>query len=223
MAVHSPLSHFIPRATHSAHTRGHTLGAPRAYDRFVDLLFFGRRRATFESLVAAAGVQPGQRVLDVGCGTGYFASVLADHVGPHGLVLGVDASAEMLDYARRTRARPATCQFELGTAEALGVPDGHFDVVVSSLVMHHLPSDVRAAALTEMRRALRPGGTLLIAEALMPRSAVLRFIARLHGFDRMAQAVLDLEDTIAHAGFDQLRTGEAPPWLRYVRAVKPNS
>src|SRR5919197_776552 len=101
MATHSPLTHLFPRSSHSSSTRGHTLAAPRAYDTFVNLFFLGRRRASFESLIRAAGVKPGQRVLDVGCGTGYFARLLADTVGADGLVVGVDASSEMIEYATR--------------------------------------------------------------------------------------------------------------------------
>lgn len=219
MSVHSPLAHLFPRATHSPSTRGHTLGAPAAYDAFVNFFFFGRRCATFASLMRAAGVKPGQRVLDVGCGTGYFAGLLAEAVGPAGLVLGVDASPEMIGYATRRRGRP-NCQFQVGTAESLGLPADHFDVVVSSLFMHHLPADLQPVALAEMRRVLRPGGTLLIAEAQVPRAHGWRFLARLHGFDRMARAVADLERLIAEAGFEHIGTGEAPPWLRSVRALK---
>lgn len=67
---------------------------------------------------------------------------------------------------------------------------------------------------------LRPGGTLLVAEAQQPRGLGWRLIARLHGYDRMARLVSLLEPLAAQAGFGEIRTGEAPPWLRYVRAVK---
>src|SRR5919202_1119356 len=99
MRAHSPLAHLVPRSSHPASTRGHTLGAPRFYDAFANVFFFGRRRATFQRLIAAAGVQPGQRVLDVGCGTGYFAGLLASVVGPSGMVIGIDPSKAMIDHA----------------------------------------------------------------------------------------------------------------------------
>src|SRR5579859_6541095 len=221
MRAHSPLAHLIPRSTHSASTRGHTLGAPHVYDAFVSLFFVGRRRSSFEALIAAAGVKLGQHVLDVGCGTGYFARLLAQAVGNDGLVVGVDASLEMIRYASARARRARNCQFQLGTAESLSFPAEHFDVVVSSLFMHHLPDDLQLAAVSEMRRVLRPGGTLLIAEAHVPRAFGWRLLARLHGYDRMAQAVPDLERMLAEADFQQAGSGEAPPWLRYVRAVKP--
>jgi ubiquinone/menaquinone biosynthesis C-methylase UbiE len=220
MAVHSPLPHLFPRSRHAPHTRGHTLGSPRAYDAFVDCFFLGRRRDTFQSLARTAGIEPGQCVLDVGCGTGYLAGLLAGTVGVNGRVLGIDASPEMVDYARNKRGG-ANCHFEVGTAEALSVRSEQFDGVVSSLFLHHLPADLQSIALAEMRRVLHPGGSLLIVEAQVPRTPVPRLLARLHGFDRMAAAVSDLEALIARAGFEHLVSGQAPPWLRYVRASKP--
>jgi ubiquinone/menaquinone biosynthesis C-methylase UbiE len=168
MRAHTPLAHLLPGSAHATGTRGHTLGAPRGYDTFVNLFFLGRRRSAFQTLIDAAGVQPGQRVLDVGCGTGYFARLLAQSVGGEGLVVGVDASPEMINYASR-QSRARNCRFEVGAAESLGFPAEQFDLVVSSLFMHHLPADLQGAALAEMRRVLRPSGTLLIAEAHVPR------------------------------------------------------
>jgi hypothetical protein len=75
-----------------------------------------------------------------------------------------------------------------------------------------------------MWRVLRPGGTLMVAEAQMPRHGFgWRLLARLQGFDRMAEMVPHLEPLAEQAGFADIRSGEAPPWLRYVRAVKPPS
>jgi ubiquinone/menaquinone biosynthesis C-methylase UbiE len=214
----------MEHSSHSATTLGHTLGAPRLYDTFVDVFFVGRRRATFQALVAAAGVQPGQCVLDVGCGTGYFARLLAQAVGPEGLVVGIDPSPAMITYATRKAGRARNGQFQVGTAESLDFPAEHFDVVVSSLVMHHLPEDLWVPALREMRRVLRPGGKLLVAEAQIPRHGLgWRLLARIHGYDRMARMVPHLEPLAAQAGFAEIRTGEAPPWLRYVHAVKTAS
>jgi ubiquinone/menaquinone biosynthesis C-methylase UbiE len=223
MRSHSPLTHLFPSSSHPATTRGHTLGAPRFYDAFANVFFFGRRRASFLSLIAAAGVHPGQRVLDVGCGTGYFARLLTQAVGPDGLVVGVDASPEMISYASR-RAGPArNCQFYVGTAESLGFPAEHFDVVVSSLFIHHLPEDLQVTALREMRRVLRPGGTLLVADAQIPRAGRWHLLAAITGHLRMAQMVPELEPLAAAAEFVEIRSGQAPPWLRYIHAVKTAS
>ncbi len=223
MRAHSPLAHLIPRSAHSASTRGHTLGAPHVYDAFVSLFFVGRRRPSFEALIDAAGVKRGQHVLDVGCGTGYFARLLAQVIRNDGVVIGVDASPEMIRYASVRAWRARNCQFQLGTAESLSFPAEHFDVVVSSLFMHHLPTISSWQRSAKMRRVLRPGGTPLIAEAHVPRAFGWRVLARLHGYDRMAQAVPDLERMIDDADFQQACTGRAPPWLGYMRAFKSRS
>jgi len=205
----------------SAHTRGHALGAPRLYEIMAEVAFFGRRRAAFQALIAAVGVRRGQRVLDVGCGTGYFARLLAEPVGSTGRVVGIDPSQEMIRYATRTAGAARNCQFQVGTTEALAFPAEHFDVVVSRLVMHHLPDDLRVPALREMQRVLRPGGKLLIAEARAPsHGLVLCALSRIHGFDRMARMVPHLEPLALQAGFDEVRAGEVPPWLRYIVALK---
>src|SRR5205807_957295 len=74
------------------------LGSPRMYDVTVDLFFLGRRRTSYQVLVGAASVRPGQRVLDVGCGTGYFARIVAHAVSSGGRVIGVDPSESMVEY-----------------------------------------------------------------------------------------------------------------------------
>jgi ubiquinone/menaquinone biosynthesis C-methylase UbiE len=223
MTTHNPLRHLLPRSAHPATTRGHTLAAPRFYELFADVFFLGRRRSTFERLIAAAGVQPGQRVLDVACGTGYFARLIARAVGPSGFVVGIDASPEMIGFAGRKTARLGNCSFQVGTAESLDFGAEYFDVVVSSLAMHHLPDDLHVVALREMRRVLRPGGTLLVADAQMPRRGLPRLVTIITGHAHMARVTPHLEELAKQVGFDEVRTGEAPPWLQYVRAVKAHA
>lgn len=220
MTMHTPLRHLFPRSAHPATTRGHTLAAPRFYELFADVFFLGRRRATFERLIAAAGVQPGQRVLDVACGTGYFARMLARAVGSSGVVVGIDASPEMISFASHKAARLGNCSFQVGTAESLDFSAEQFDVVVSSLAMHHLPDDLQVVALDEMRRVLRRGGSLLVADAQMPRRGLPRLVTIITCHGHMARVTPHLEQLVKQAGFGELRTGEAPPWLQYVRAVK---
>jgi ubiquinone/menaquinone biosynthesis C-methylase UbiE len=212
---------LVHNAAHSAATPGHVLGSPRLYELTVELFFMGRRRSTYRALVAAARIRPGHRVLDVGCGTGYFARIISETVGASGVVAGIDPSEPMIDYARRQATCSAKCEFQVGAAQALPFPDDTFDVATSSLVVHHLPEDLRVRALDEMRRVLRPGGRLLVAEARNPPSASLcGLMARAHGFDRMASQVPNLEPLAAAAGFVEVESNEAPPWVRYVTARK---
>ena len=106
----------------------------------------------------AAGIGPGQRVLDVACGTGALTCVAAERVEPGGSVVGLDANVEMLNVARRKSAK---IEWKDGRAESLPFPDESFDAVTSQFGLMFFED--RVAALREMMRALRPGGRLAVA------------------------------------------------------------
>jgi ubiquinone/menaquinone biosynthesis C-methylase UbiE len=208
-----------PSSRPSGH--GITLGTPRFYDLSAPVLFVGTRRRSYRQLLLASGVQSGDRVLDVGCGPGYFARMLAQTVGSHGSVVGIDAAPEMIEYANRKARSLPNCRFQSGAAESLAFPDASYDVVVSSLMMHHIPDELRLQAVREMRRVLRPGGRLLLADFTIPQQGGWRLIASITGHDAMERRVSPMEPLLAEAGFTDLRSGDAPPWLHYVQATKP--
>jgi ubiquinone/menaquinone biosynthesis C-methylase UbiE len=106
----------------------------------------------------AAGIRPGQRVLDVACGTGALTQAVAERVAPGGAVTGLDANPEMLAVARR---KQAAIEWRDGRAESLPFADASFDAVVSQFGLMFF--DDRVAALREMQRVLRPGGRLAVA------------------------------------------------------------
>lgn len=115
------------------------------------------------ALLAMAAFEPGERVLDVACGTGLVSFAAAQAVGEHGRVVGVDLSGRMVEAAAR-RARQLECwraSFARMDAQALDLPSASFDVVLCALGLMYVPDPV--AALREMRRVLRPGGRLVAA------------------------------------------------------------
>ncbi len=109
-------------------------------------------------LVDATGVSSADRVLDVGCGTGVLARAAADRVAAEAQVTGLDINEGMLAVARRIRPGVGWRQ---GDATALPFPDDFFDVVLSQFALMYFPD--RIAALTEMRRVLKPAGRLAVA------------------------------------------------------------
>ncbi len=177
--------------------------------------FGGRRRGVYARITALSGARPGDRVLDVGCGGGYLARLLAAAVGPGGQVTGVDPSAAAVRYARRRT--PANCSFQTGTGQDLNLPDRSFDVVTSTLATHHIPEAERATAFGEMFRVLRPGGVLLAADfapAARRRNPHALGSAKRHG------SAVPIEELATRAGFHIEARGDLPV-LRYVRAVRP--
>ena len=122
---------------------GTTIDRFRLNELVSQLAFAGRRGRVYRRITALAGVRPGDAVLDVGCSGGYLARKLAAAAGPGGRVTGVDPSRAAIGYAQRHAAPAMT--FTVGTAQDLPLPDASFDVVTSTLAMHHVPARKRAA------------------------------------------------------------------------------
>ncbi|MBK8437488.1 MAG: methyltransferase domain-containing protein [Austwickia sp.] len=123
-----------------------------------------RRTAQDSAAFLLAHLRPGQALLDLGCGPGSITLDLAARVAP-GPVLGVDASATVIETARAAAAERADCttRFAVGDLYALDLPDDSFDIVFAHQVLQHLTDPV--AALREMARVIRPGGLIAVRDA----------------------------------------------------------
>jgi ubiquinone/menaquinone biosynthesis C-methylase UbiE len=157
-------------------TRGRTLNriAP-FYDGFCRIVGLGR--AFRDRTLAVAALQPGEKVLDVGCGTGVLAQRAAGIVGPAGAVVGIDPAPDMIRVAQQTpTSRSSPARFRLGVIENLPFDAESVDVVFASLVLHHLPPDVRRAGLREVHRVLRQGGRLVVVDFDRRRSQVSPYL-----------------------------------------------
>jgi SAM-dependent methyltransferase len=202
---------------HAGHGSGGHLVQPRLHKYAAALWFLGQRRRVYDRLVALSGVQEGDRVLDVGCGTGYLTVRAAHAVGPTGRVVGADPAAEVIEYARSVS--PPRCDFHVAGGDAIPEREASFDVVVSSLAVHHIPPKERPLAMREMYRVLRPGGRLLIADFRPPRNRALnRLIGAVSGPAMQHNPIDELHGLIADAGFEVIGSGDRWPWLRYVQA-----
>ena len=115
-----------------------------------------RRRLVCEAL----DLQPGQRVLDVGCGPGFYCLEIATEIGPDGQVTGIDASLPMLELASRRCDAYPNVTFKPGDVAALPVDDEAFDRALCVQVLEYV--DAATAGLSEIYRKLRPGGRLVV-------------------------------------------------------------
>jgi ubiquinone/menaquinone biosynthesis C-methylase UbiE len=135
--------------------------AQTLYDPFTRLIGAGH---LYQRLLDAAAVQPGQTVLEIGCGTGNLLTALARRT-PGADATGIDPDEAALRRARRKAGRAALpIHYRHAFAGRLPFGDGHADHVLSSLMLHHLDEAARDQALQEARRVLRPGGLLHVLD-----------------------------------------------------------
>jgi len=165
------------------------------------------------ALMEAASLRPGERVLDVACGTGVVTGLAAVQVGTDGVVVGLDVNPGMLAVARKVTPAGSGIDWHEGNAETMPLPDAGFDVVLCQMGLQFMPD--RQAALGEMRRVLVPGGRLILnvpgptpplfaaLEAALtdhlgtPAAEFVRQVFSLHD-------TTELETGLADAGFRQV-------------------
>ena len=206
----------------TAHTAGRLIHWARRYDLLVWALSLGQERRLRNAIADLAALQPGESALDVGCGTGTLALVLAERVGHEGMVAGVDPSPEMIARARtKARKRNRVIDFRQESAAALSWPDQNFDVAVSSFAIHHLTDGVAEQALAEVARVLKPGGRVCLVDFLPAE--------RERGVQASTASGSQLVATLlAGLGFENIETGALTSrllpgmaMLGYVRARRP--
>lgn len=157
----------------------------------------------YRALVEQARLHAGQRVLEIGCGTGNVV-MLIKQLCPQVEAVGLDPDPKALDRARRKTVRAGvSIQLDRGFADALPYADESFDRVFSSFMFHHLTLEVKTGALREAHRVLTPGGSLHLLDfggAHLPASGwFARFI---HGADRFRDNTGDRIPTLMReAGF----------------------
>jgi SAM-dependent methyltransferase len=186
----------------------------RHHDRIMwfRLLLFSGKRHKFLQLrqktADLARLQPGERVLDVGCGAGALAMIAKQRVGATGHVSGIDPSMGQITRARRRAERAGLyVDFQLGVIEHLTFPDHSFDVVLSSAMMHHLPDDLKRQGLREIARVLKPGGRLLVLDFKRQEMPSAKKAHRAHP-GPWNSGIQDQPAMMREAGFSQIETGE---------------
>jgi demethylmenaquinone methyltransferase/2-methoxy-6-polyprenyl-1,4-benzoquinol methylase/phosphoethanolamine N-methyltransferase len=187
-------------------TKGRLIRWAGAYDVLIHLFFLGREQSFRGFTVDLARVKPGDRVLDVGCGTGSLTNLAAIRAGRQGQAHGIDAAPEMIARAKLKSARQQLkIDYRVAPIESLPFPDDHFDVVLSSLMLHHLPAELAQSGFDEVSRVLKPGGRLAIVDVALPIiGRNLRLVERL----------------MKETAFTEIETGRTPlRIMRYLRGT----
>jgi demethylmenaquinone methyltransferase/2-methoxy-6-polyprenyl-1,4-benzoquinol methylase len=155
-------------------------GLPREYDRMGAILSFGQDPRWRRALVDAIAPAPGERVLDVACGTGLVSFALAERAECH--VLGLDQSEQMLVRARTRLAElpelSGRVQFIRGEAERLALADGTFDALTFTYLLRYV--DDPLLTMRELARVVRPGGRIGMVEFGVPPVAPPRALWRVY-------------------------------------------
>lgn len=188
------------------------------YDRltaFYDpLIRWALRENTFKRrLIGQANIQPGQRVLDLGCGTATL-TLLVKRAQPASEVTGLDGDPTILKIAGAKIAR-AGMEVRLDCGMSFDLPYAHlsFDRVLSSLMLHHLTRANKERTFLEVLRVLRPGGELHVADWGRPQNALMRaafyLVQNLDGFETTEDSVKGILPDLLHAsGFEDARQTE---------------
>jgi len=209
-----------------AQTEGRLIRWASFYDALANILTLGQVGRLRQMTVDHALLQPGETLLDVGCGTGGVTIPAKLRVGEQGSAAGIDPSLEMIAIARRKAQRAGIkIDFRIGVIELLPFPDEVFDVVTASLMIHHLPGHLQVQGLAEIWRVLKPGGRILVADMTRPGASSHKRSLMTFPLHHRRGAQFDIEDLakpLADARFEKTeQPGACFLTVGFLRAKKP--
>ncbi len=218
--------HNEPKTRSGPETTGATIHWASQYDIISSLMGLGVNCPNSRMIIEMAKIKLGDKVLDVGCGTGNLTLTANRYAGASGSAYGIDASPEMIDVAcKKAKRSGSEAVFEVGLIEKIAYPDATFDVVISRLVIHHLPDDLKRQGFAEIFRVLKPGGLFFLADFNPPANPVLAHVtSALVGHRMMQTNVWGIPYMLTETGFVDVASGlTRSAYLAFVSGKKPTA
>lgn len=208
----------------AVHTHGMTMDwAAPFYDVYCSAVGLGQ--GFRDQTLQVAAIRAGETILDVGCGTGVLTRRAGEAAGPAGVAIGIDPGQDMIRVAKENAQRLGSrAAFRVAAIEQLPFEDARFDVVLASLMLHHLPPDLKRQGLREVYRVLKPGGRFIVADFYRPANPLWWLVAWPFLFIPMTADNFrgTLPDYFREAGFDPVQgKGRRAGILAFWTAIKP--
>jgi ubiquinone/menaquinone biosynthesis methyltransferase len=182
----------------------------RYYDFVTSLMSFGREKTFRKMEIKLARLNPGDKVLEIGCGTGTLSLAAKAQVGASGEVTGIDIAPEMVAVAERKAARKGIdISFKEGNIESIPFPDNSFNTVMCSFMIFHMPDDVRNRGFKEIYRVLKPGGHLFILDFALPDKPWKRHFVQMHFGNMIQHDVRGLAPVLKDNSFTEIEMERA--------------
>ncbi len=191
--------------------------------KYYDLVTPAERSRFRRKQIELSGLRAGYRVLDIGCGTGALTILARIVAGEAGEAAGIDIAPGMISKARNKASRAGLdIDFRVASVDELPYPDGHFDLVISSMMFHHLPVPTKERGLLEIRRVLKARGRFFLCDFLTPHPLTAVFLFLLLVWIRPTRFQLfgKLPGLIGRCGFSPPELAEQGLFLKYRRFTK---
>jgi len=180
------------------------------YDKYMNRVTLGREEQLRQFTVDLAGVQPGNKVLEIGCATGSLSVAAKKKVGNSGSVSAIDIIPGMIKVSSE-KAMKANLEidFKEGSIDNIPFLDSQFDVVICSFMIFHMSEKVRIAGIGEIFRVLKPGGRVLIMDINLPRKSISRAFLKLFLGFLFKHELKELQPPMKATGFREIEISEA--------------